>query len=756
MNMPDRAHAYPPVSHPAPEEKHVFDYLRVMYRRRWIALPVFLVVFVVGVVNAFRETPVYQAKAQLLIQKDAPSVARLDQVFQAENSWYDSDFYQTQLRILQSRSLARRVLDDQRLWSAPKLGNGPEPKASISLSALLWRGVSGVIDLVQKPFASQTPPVPTAVAADETPADGETPAQSGRIDEFLGGLNVVPVRNSQIVEIRYSSSDAVFAAQAANGAAKAYIQQTMEFKFSASKDAADWLSDRLAEQRKAVEASESALQAYKEKNGGVSITDGASNIVVQRLTELNSALTKAKTERINKEAAYNQLRAAEAAGNLDSFPTVLANEYIQKLRTDLTDLQRQQAQLADRYGERHAEVIKNRTAIQAAEAKLRSELSKIVESVHSEYQAALSQEQSLQAALDSQKTEALSLNRKGIEYGVLQREADSNRQIYESLMQRTKETGITSESRTTNVRVVDAAVTPRSPVSPNISNELAVSFGMSLFFAVAVAFGLEYLDNRIKTPQEVKAHLGVPFLGMVPSVGREKGSGDPLVSRAVPANFAEAFKSIRTNVLFSSAEDGMRSIVVTSSGPGEGKSIVSSNIAVAMAQAGQRVLLIDGDMRRPRVHEIFGCEQEPGLSNVLTGVSKTADAIRRCPTVHGLWLLGSGHIPPNPAELLGSHRFRDFMGSLEGHFDWVVIDSPPVLVVTDSSIVGNQASGVVFVVGSDKTSRQAARAAVEQLDAANARIIGSVLNRVNLSRHQYYYSAYYRKEYSKYYVSNAS
>jgi exopolysaccharide transport family protein len=752
----DRARAYPPITHPTPDEKHVMDYIRVVYRRRWIALPVFLAVFVVGAVNAFRETPIYQARTQLLIQKDAPNVARLDQVFQTENSWYDSDFYQTQLRILQSRSLAHRVIDDLKMWSAPKLGNGPESKASISVSALLWRGVYGVIDLVQKPFAAPAPPAPAAAVAEQAPAQGETPAQSGRIDEFLGGLSVVPVRNSQIVEIRYASSDPIFAAQAANGAAKAYIQQTMEFKFSASKDAADWLSERLAEQRKAVEASESTLQAYKEKNGGVSITDGASNIVVQRLTELNSALTKAKTERINKEAAYNQLKAAEAAGNLDSFPTILANEYIQKLRTDLTDLQRQQAQLADRYGERHAEVIKNRTAIQAADAKLRSELSKVVESVHSEYQAALSQEQSLQGALDSQKAEALSLNRKGIEYGVLQREADSNRQIYESLMQRTKETGITSESRTTNVRIVDAAVTPRAPVSPNVSNELAVSFGTGLFFAVAVAFGLEYLDNRIKTPQELKAHLGVPFLGMVPSVGKEKGGSDPLLSRAVPANFTEAFKSIRTNILFSSAEDGMRSIVVTSSGPGEGKSIVSANIAVALAQAGQRVLLIDGDMRRPRVHEIFGTDQEPGLSNVLTGVARPSDAIRRCPTVHGLWLLSSGHIPPNPAELLGSHRFRDFMGSLEAHFDWVVVDSPPVLVVTDSSIVGNQAAGVVFVVGSDKTSRQAARAAVEQLDAANARIIGSVLNRVNLTRHQYYYSAYYRKEYSKYYVSNAS
>jgi succinoglycan biosynthesis transport protein ExoP len=750
----DRARAYPPVTHPTPDEKHVMDYVRVVYRRRWIALPVFLIVFIVGAVNALREIPIYQARVQMIIQKDAPNAARLDQVFQAENSWYDSEFIQTQFRILQSRTLARRTIDSMNLWNVPKLGNGPDPKPAISFTGYFWQGVNEVLALVQKPFAE--PPPAAVVQERPKPEDGETRAQSARIDQFLGGLGVVPVRNSQIVEIHYTSSDPEFAAQAANAVAKAYIQQTTEFKFSASKDAADWLSDRLAEQRKAVEASESALQAYKEKNGGVAITGSADNIVVQRLTELNSALTKAKTERINKEAAYNQLKAAQAAGTLDSFPTVLSNEYIQKLRTDLTDLQRQQAQLADRYGERHAEVIKNRTAIQAADAKLRGELGKIVESVHSEYQAALSEEQSLQGALDGQKAEALSLNRKGIEYGVLQREADSNRQIYESLMQRTKETGITSESRSTNVRIVDPAEVPRGPISPNVSRELEVSFAMGMFFAVAVAFGLEYLDNRIKSPQELKAQLGIPFLGMVPSVGKDKSSGEPLLSRAVPANFAEAFKSIRTNVLFSSAEDGMRSVVVTSSGPGEGKSIVSANLAVALAQAGQRVLLLDGDMRRPRVHEIFGTDQEPGVSNILTGGAKPSDAIKRCPTVHGLWLLPSGHIPPNPAELLGSHRFREFIGSLEEHFDWVIIDSPPVLVVTDSSIVANHASGVVFVVGSDKTGRQAARTAVEQLDATNARIIGSVLNRVNLARHQYYYSSYYRKEYSKYYVKNAS
>ena len=234
--------------------------------------------------------------------------------------------------------------------------------------------------------------------------------------------------------------------------------------------------------------------------------------------------------------------------------------------------------------------------------------------------------------------------------------------------------------------------------------------------AIGLAFGFEYLDNRIRTPQELKAHLDVPFLGMIPAVGKGKGGiGKPAhYGRGDWGEFREAFKTVRTNVLFSSADEGLRSLVVTSAGPGEGKSIVAANLAIALAQAGQRVLLIDADMRRPRVHEIFGAEQEPGLSNVLTGNAKTSEAIRRS-AVNGLWVLNSGHIPPNPAELLGSRRYVELLSSLEDHFDWAIIDTPPVLVVADSSIAANHASGVVFVVASDKTNRHAAREAVEQL-----------------------------------------
>lgn len=735
------------------EEKHLWDYVRTLYKRRWIAAPAFLLVFVTMTVNTLRETPFYQSSTQLLIEKDAPNVATLDQMFQSQEGWSSDEFYQTQFRILASRSLARKTLDMMKLWDAPRLGNGPEPKAGFSVSGVVWSVIDGTIAMAKQPFTKKESDAPAPAPAAEQPTDGETRAQSARIAQLLGGLRIVPVKNTRIVEIRYVSTDPVFAAAAANAVAAAYIQQNMEFKFLASKEAGDFLSERLAEQRKAVEASESAVQDFKERNGAVSIDDGNSSIAIQRLTDLNGALIKAKTERINKEALYNQLKSVQASGGLDTFPAVLSNEYIQGLKGNLAELQRQQAQLADRYGDKHSEMIKVRTAIQTAEAKLNGEIGKIVQSVNNEYRAALAQEQSLQGALNAQRNEALGQGKVGVAYSVLQREADSNRQIYESLLQRTKETGISGERRSTNVRVVDRAQVPGGPYSPNVRGDMTFAFVAGLVFAIALAFGFEYLDNRIKTPQELKATLAIPFLGMVPSLAHDKHSqANPLLNNGVPQNFAEAFKTVRTNVLFSSAQEGMRSLVITSAGPGEGKSLVASNLAIAMAQASQRVLLIDADMRRPRVHEIFGGDQEPGLSNVLAGNAKTSEAIRKS-TIPGLWLMHAGHIPPNPAELLASRRYSDFMTSLGAHFDWVLLDTPPVMVVADSSIVANQASGVLFVVGADSTSRQAARTAVEQLDGASAHMIGAVLNKVDLVRNPYYYSSYYRKDYARYYVS---
>jgi capsular exopolysaccharide synthesis family protein len=392
-----------------------------------------------------------------------------------------------------------------------------------------------------------------------------------------------------------------------------------------------------------------------------------------------------------------------------------------------------------------------RAGIAMAQTKLDGEVAKVVQSVRNEYQAALAKENSLIAALNQQKGEAQAMNRKAIDYGVLERDVQSNKQLYESLLQRAKETGVSTELKTSNIRVVDKAERPRTPVSPRKALNLSLALVAGGFLAFGLTFFFEYLDSRIKTPDEITSYLGVASLGMVPALRADATNGqDPMISRGVPPNFAEAMRAIRTNVLFSSTEEGSRSLVVTSTGPGEGKTLVAANLAISLAQAGQRVLLVDADMRRPRVHSMFNQRQEPGLSNLMVGQAAPSAAMRKS-SVPGLWLLTAGRIPPNPAELLGSKRFKDFIHTLREHFDTVIIDSPPIMAVTDAAIAASSTNGIVFVIGAEMTSRQAARAALEQLDKSRPGFIGAVLNRVDLERNGYYYSNYYRREYGQYY-----
>ena len=564
-------------------------------------------------------------------------------------------------------------------------------------------------------------------------------------------MTIAPIRNSRLVELKYDSIDPVFATTVTNALAQAYITQNLEFKFLASKEASDWLGQQLGEQKAHVEASEQALQKYREQTDSGALEE-KQNIVGQKLADLNAAVTRAKTERIQKEALYDQVVAIQDdPAALDSVSAILSNTFIQQQKLAIAELQRQQVQFSEKMGPNHPDMLKLSATIRSVEIKMRAEVTKVVASLKNDYQASLAQERSLTAALDSQKGSALALSRKGINYGVLSRDAASNRQIFDSLMQRTKETGISGELKTSNIRVVDPAEVPRVPASPNKSLNLALATLGGIATAFGFSFFFEYMDSRIKTPDELKSYLGLPFLGMVPALS-EKAAMNPLINNGVPPNFSEAFRAVRTNVLFSSADDGGRSIAVTSTGPGEGKTVISSNLAIALAQAGQRVLLIDGDMRKPRVHTLLGISQEPGLSNVLVGTAKPSRAMHKT-TVPNLWALPAGVSPPNPAELLGATRFKEFLATVNQFFDWVILDTPPVMAVTDSCVVAHATNGVLFVVGAEMTSRHAAARAIEQVQNAKGRFIGGVLNRVDLEHNAYYYSQYYRREYAAYYAT---
>ncbi|MCX6545013.1 MAG: polysaccharide biosynthesis tyrosine autokinase [Acidobacteria bacterium] len=722
--------------------------VKTIYRHRWIALTTAVVIFLIVAVQTFTATPIYQARVQLLLEPENPNVVSFKQVIDQEQ--WTEEYYRTQFTILQSRALARRTINTLKLWENPEFGgSGGQKKTPFSVMGTVRGATSAATGWVMGLFSG--PPKATASVANAN----ETAAQSGLIDAFLGGLSVTPIRNSRLVDIEYASPDPAMAATIINTVAKQYIEQNLEYKFLSSKEASDWLGQQLVVERKKLEDSERALQEYREQGDAVALED-RQNIVVQRLTDLNTAYTKARTDRFEKEALYSQLSSLQNNRSaLDTFPAILSNTFIQQLKSQLSDLQRQRAQMAERLGDKHPDMIKLVMAIQGAEARLDAEINKVVQSVHNEFLSAQAQERSLAGALEGQKRDALSLNAKGIQYGVLRREAESNKLMYDALMQRSKETGISGELKTSNIRIVDQAEVPRSPILPRKSRDLLLGLLGGLMAGIALAFVVEYVDNRIRNPEELK-QLGLSFLGLIPALGKKEMviAGSPFLHDGVPTSFTEAFRAIRTNVLFSTAEAGSRSMVITSTQPGEGKTTVAANLAMTLAQTGQRVLLVDADMRKSRHHDIFKIPTNPGLSSILVGVAKPGEAVVKT-AMPSLWVLPAGPHPPNPSELLGSARFKDLLASFQQNFDWVILDAPPVMAVTDASVVAHLTNGVVFIVGCEQVSRYMVGTALEQLRASKATIMGFVLNRVNLQRNPYYYSHYYKREYATYYSSDA-
>lgn len=726
---------------------HPNDYLRVLYKRRWVAVPGFLLVFLWGAVETIRTVPVYEARTQIMIDKDARRATSINTVLEERESWYQDDFYPTQYRVLQSRSLALRTaeaLKSQKTEQVP-----PDTGMSFSPGSLIATAVAKI-----RVWFGPEPLTPSG----NRPVDIQD-ASSARVaalaDRVQAGIVVVPVRNSRLVDLKFASPDPEFASIVVNLHAQAYIEQSLEFRTQATTQTNAWLNTQLEEQRLLVEESERRLQEYKEQNNATSVDD-RQNIIVQKLNALNDQLVQARIERVNKEVQVQAIAERRARGeSLESFPAVLASLVVQRLRTDIQAKEAERARLGTQYGPAYPAMRDLATQIETAEGELAAEVNKVLSGIEAEFQNARARELALDRSLAAQQQESLGLDRKMLDYTALEREAQSNRQLYQNLLARSKETGAAGEYRGTSIQVIDRAEVPAFPILPRTQRDLMLAAAAGLLMALGLAFGFEYFDSRIKLPEEVKAHLNIPFLGMIPAFpGGDKSGESPLLGADVPPAFSEAIRAVRTSVLFSSAEEGARSVVVTSTGPHEGKTLVSSSLAITLAQAGQRTIVIDADMRRPRMHEALGRSQEPGLSNVLVGESSLADATRAT-AVPNLTLMAAGHIPPNPVELLFSPKYNALIAELKTRYDWVIIDAPPVMPVTDASVVANNSSGVLFVIGSEMTPRQNAVAAIEQLRSANARFIGAVLNKVYIHRHSYYYAPYYRKEYGKYYQRSA-
>lgn len=709
-------------------------YWAMIHKRRAIVFTCLGVSVLVAIIYNYTTRPVYQATAQILIDRDTPNVLPNKELVDLVQA--GSDYYQTQYQLLRGRMLAERVVERLGLQKSDEFLTGP---------------MLSPIERLERRFLGKPPK--SAVDTDGMPL-------SPAVAAFRSRVTVEPVPGSRLVNLRFTAYDPTLASQVVNALAQLYIEQSLEFRFTTSTEATGWLGDRLKEQQERVQTAERALQQYREKEGLVNPEERQS-LVDQKLQALNMAVLNARTDRIAKETVVAQLRNL-APSALESFPSVMSSPVVQALKGQLSDLRRDETRLMETLGDKHPDMLKVRSQIRSTEDKLRNEMRSVVHAAEADYRTAASQEASLQANLEAVKQEAMAVNRKAIEYSVLRREVDSNSQLYKDLLNRTKQTGLETELKTTNIRVVEKAEVPRRPISPQRSRNYQLSVLLGLALGIGLVLVFEHFDNTLKTPEDVKDHLGLPFLGMVPDVGVRPSSGNaprpgasPLILKNPQSAVAESYRVLRTNLIFSSADSTGRALVVSSANPGEGKTTTVANLASSLALNGAKVLAVDADLRRPTMHQHFGIQKTPGLSDLIVGKCQASQAIQAT-RFKGLQVLPCGYVPPNPAELLGSATMRQVVDALRSHYEWVLIDTPPILAMADTPVLCPLVDGIVLVVGAEVSSRPTIQRAIDQIQSVGGKIIGVVLNKVDLERNSYYYSQYYGEYYRSYYAEGAT
>ncbi len=711
------------------------EYFRVIIKRRWSIISVFAVIVVTVTINTFTAAPIYEAAARLIIDKENPNVVSIQEVMAVDSS--GTDYYQTQYRIIESRTVARDVIKKLNLNESEEFFPGSKDGF-----------ISGIIASIKEFTVLLKNSVVALLKKEDTDHHKLTEDMSDYelVSGFIQRISVRPIRNSRLVDISFQGKDPVLVSKIVNTLALAYIDQNLETKLQAVKDAARWLHKRIDEERQKVEKAELALVKYKKDYDIITdFTSGVESVIAQKLAQLNIQGVEAESRRVEAETRYKQAVALKDTPEmLDSIPEVLNNELIKQIKSMEVDLYKRSSEMSKKYGRNHPKMVAIQSEFETLKKRKAYEVNRVVNSLSNEYRVAQAREQSIKEALVNQKNESLDLNQKAIEYGVLKREAESARQMYDLLVNRFKETSLTEDMKTGNIRIIDKAEIPKYSVKPRkkLNILLAVIAGMTA--GLGVCFFLEYLDNTIKDPEDIKRYLDIPYLGLVPTfVVDDDNETSELVTVNDPKSTAsEAYKGIRTSILFSSAESVPQAILFSSSSPREGKTITSVNLAVAMAQSGSRVIILDCDLRRPKMHKLLDVSRDIGMTNILVGGLELKEAIVST-KVPNLSVIPSGPVPPNPSEILGSNRMAEVIKNLRKDYDRIIIDSPPISAVTDAAVLTNTVDGLILVIRANDKSRDVIISSMEKLKTVNANVLGAVLNDVDTSRNSYYYYQYY-------------
>ncbi|MFV9646189.1 MAG: GumC family protein, partial [Desulfobacterales bacterium] len=726
------------------EQIDLRDYLRVILKQRWIIIAFFAIVVIVVAIYVLTATPIYKATTRLVIEKENPNVVSIQEVMAVDAS--GTDYYQTQYKIIESRTVAREVIKRLRLDQSEEFCPRPKDNFISNLKNTISDFKNSIISLLK---------------TDKTSEEKETEEygrDSGLVSAFISRIEVSPIRNSRLVDIGFEAKDPVLAFKIANTLASAYIDQNLEIKLVAAQGAMKWLNNRVYDERIKVEKAERALLQYKEENR--IITDFSSDVEhvsAQKLAQLNTQVVEAQSRRVEAETRFKQAAALIGHSDmLDSVPEVLNNELIRQIKSMEVNLYQRMSEFSKKYGKNHPQMVAIDSELKTLQKRKSQEVNRVINSLKNEYKVALAGEESLKDALSKQKQELLDLNEKAIQYGVLRREVESAQNIYEMLIKRFKETSLSENMKAGNIRIIDKAEVPKTPVKPPKRLSIILAMIVGLFGGTGLAFFLEYLDNTIKTPDDLKQYLNIPDLGPVPlfaaeNKGNPKGrTSDLIVLHSPRSTASESYRGIRTNILFSTAESVPQVILVSSAGPREGKTITAANVAITMAQAGSKIIILDCDMRRPEIHNLFGATRDRGMSNILVGVDNIGEIIQST-KIPDLDVITSGPIPPNPSEMLGSKRMESLIVALRKKYDHILIDSPPVTAVTDAVVLSKSADGVIMVIRTGDMARQIVKNGIGQFNNVGAHIIGAVLNGIDLSssKYSYYYYQYYRYYYGE-------
>ena len=705
----------------SPREPHLYDYLLILRKHQWLILSFLLAVVTIVSIATFRMQPVYSTTARVEIDRENSNVLP----FQGADSFdyiMDTDNYiETESKILTSETLALQTIRSTGLASHPEYSSGDGPSEAIATGSL---------------------------------ANHKRPPELGA---FLGSLSVHRVPNSRLLDVTFESTDPQLAARVVNAHIENFKEDNFRSRYQAIAQASSWLSDQLDDLKLKVQHSEDARLEYERKNQ-IWQLDDKQNISTQRLSDINKELTDAQSERMKRQSLYEFAKSGDA----NSVPELRSDTVLQDLFKKRGDLNSQSSDALAQYGPNFPKVQRLQGQLKEIDQLISDEKKSIIDQMGNDYNAARQRERLLTQALDQQKIEASQMSERLVNYNILKREAEANKTLYDGMLTKLKEANIAGALKSSNIRVVDPAMIPSTPTRPAKARNIALSFIVGLVGGIGLALLREYLDNTVKTPDDVETLSRLPSLAVVPAFSESNGNGRrglltgasnnghenriELVAQHLPkSQMSEAFRALRTALLLSQADHPPQVILVTSALPREGKTTAAANLAVTLAQLGDRTLLIDADLRKPGVGRLLNMTdgKYAGLSSYLAGVSSLDLVTVPHPSIPNLAAIPTGPLPPNPADLLSSHKLADAIAELRDKFKFIVIDSPPIMAATDAVILSVQVDGVLLVVRSGETPKEAFTRTRDLLLSVKCRMLGVVLNAVDARAPDYYYSYRY-------------